>query len=133
LAALAVLRRYPLVSVQIQADAHSLHRKTPFVFIGNNRYEMNLLAMGARQRLDGGNLSVYSTSRMGRFGLLLLMLRGLVGRLDQGRDFDDIVTHCVRVETRKHVLRVACDGEVREMMPPLIYRILPAALKVLAP
>jgi len=133
LAAISVLRRYPLVSVTIQAGGNSLCRTTPFVLIGNNRYKMNLLAMGARARLDEGMLSVYSTSRSGRFRLLKLMLRGLLGRLDQDRDFDDIITQQALVETHKRTLRVAFDGEVCRMTPPLHYRILPGALKVICP
>lgn len=133
MAAISVFRRYPLVRVVLEANGRSFPRMTPFVFVGNNRYDMNLLAMGARFRLDGGELGVYFANRTGRFGLLRLMLRALLGRLNQARDFDMLSARHVRIETGKKALRVALDGEVHELLPPLEYRVLPGALTVIAP
>ncbi len=132
-AALAVFRRYPLIQVMLESNGKVYQRETPFVFIGNNRYETHLLALGARQRLDGAELSVYFAHRTGRLGLFRLMLRALFGRLNQARDFDILLTPQVRIDTPRHSIRVAIDGEVRTLTPPLHYRILPAALKVLVP
>ena len=39
-AALAVLRRYPFLDVRVGVDGKQLNSHTPFVFIGNNEYEM---------------------------------------------------------------------------------------------
>ena len=128
-AALAVFRRYPLIQVVLKSAGQVFPRITPFVFIGNNRYQVNLLALGARPRLDGGELSVYFANRTGRFGLLRLMLRALLGRLDQAKDFDILLTHEVRIDTPKRSIHVAMDGEVRTMTPPLNYQILPRSSK----
>jgi diacylglycerol kinase family enzyme len=133
LAVVAIFRRYPVVKVILETDGSVLSRVTPFVFIGNNHYHMNLLAMGARPRLDGGELGIYSANRTGRFGLLRLMFRALVGRLNQARDFDILSSRQVRIDTRRRSLRVALDGEVLTLVPPLNYRIHPKQLRVLAP
>jgi diacylglycerol kinase family enzyme len=128
----AIFTRYPLMDVVLRTESGEAFRGvTPFVFIGNNRYAMDLLAMGARPRLDRGELSVYFSRRKGRFSLVRIMLRGLLGRLDQARDFDTHVAREVRIETRKHSVRVAFDGEVRSLTPPLCYRIHAGALRVL--
>jgi diacylglycerol kinase family enzyme len=132
-AIVAVFRRYPMLHAVLETDGAVLPRVTPFVFIGNNAYNMNLLAMGARPRLDGGVLGLYCANRTGRFGLLRLMFRSLLGRLNQARDFDVLSPQRVRIDTRRKSLRVALDGEVLTLVPPLHYRILPGRLRVLAP
>ena len=132
-ATLAALRRYPFLNVRLSVDGHerSHLRKTPFVFIGNNEYLMEGFAIGERAALDRGRLSLYVAQRPGRLRLLLLALRALGGRLKQARDFDALLATEIVVESRHHRLRVATDGEVTAMTPPLRYRIRPASLSVM--
>ena len=132
-AALRVFRRHPTVRVRIGVGDQTVLRTTPFVFVGNNPYEMSLTNLGRRTRLDQGVLSVYFTNRAGRFGLLRLALRALLGRLEQAKDFDALSETEVWIETPKKRLRVALDGEVADMTPPLHYRIHPGSLRVIAP
>jgi diacylglycerol kinase family enzyme len=132
-AAVAVFRRYPFLEVRVSIDGTALVRRTPFVFIGNNKYEMEGFRIGRRERLDGGKLSLYVANRIGRLGLLRLAVRALFHRLDQERDFDSIYAKSIVVETRRDRLHVATDGEVSRITTPLEYRVLPAALSVLVP
>jgi diacylglycerol kinase family enzyme len=57
-ASLAVLLRYPFMSVRLDADGQQIARKTPFVFVGNNEYQVENLQLGARSCLDAGRLSL---------------------------------------------------------------------------
>jgi diacylglycerol kinase family enzyme len=129
----SVFRRYPLLKVVLDTGDRALPRTTPFVFVGNNRYMMKLLAENGREALDRGELGVYFTRRTGRFALLRLALRGLLGRLDQSRDFEAMALPQLTVDTPKKTLRIALDGEVTRLTPPLKFRVLPAALNVIAP
>ena len=132
-ATLAALRRYPFLSVRMQADDTRLARRTPFVFIGNNEYTMEGLAIGVRGRLDAGTLSLYVAQRPGRLGLLRFAMRALLGGLKEERDFDVLLSRDMTIETRHKHLHVAFDGEVEKMATPLRYRILPGALTVMVP
>jgi diacylglycerol kinase family enzyme len=132
-AALAVLRRYPFVEVLLNIDGKSLARRTPFVFVGNNRYEMQGFRIGARTHLDGGELSLYVANRTGRLGLVRLALRALFGRLDQARDFDTVRAKHIEVQTRRKHVHLATDGEIRIVQTPLRFRVVPGALKVIVP
>jgi diacylglycerol kinase family enzyme len=133
IAALRVFRRHPTVRVRIGVEDQSVLRTTPFVFIGNNRYEINGINLGRRQRLDAGELSLYFANRTGRFGLLRLAVRALFGRLEQAKDFDAMSVTELWIETPRKGLRVALDGEVTRLVPPLHYRIRTAALRVIVP
>ena len=132
-AAIAVLRRYPFLNVKLSVDAKEFASRTPFVFVGNNQYEMEGLKIGGRRGLGNGELSLYITHRTGRLGLLRLALRALCGTLRNERDFMAMTTREVLIQTKKKRLRVAADGEVTVMEPPLHYRVRPAALRVFVP
>jgi diacylglycerol kinase family enzyme len=133
LACISVFRRYPTVRVRIGVEDKTVLRTTPFVFVGNNRYEMQMKTLGQRERLDGGELSLYFANRDGRFALLWLALRAVLGRLEQSKDFESMAVREVWIESAKRDLRVAMDGEVMRMKPPLHYQIRPGALSVLVP
>jgi len=128
-----VFRRFPLFDVTLQADDRAVSLTTPFVFVGNNRYEMRLFSLGTRTSLQGGELSIYLTRNTGRMGLLRLFVRALLGRLEQGRDFRSVMLPEVEIRTRRRSLRVSLDGEVVRMASPLRYSIRPRALRVLTP
>jgi diacylglycerol kinase family enzyme len=132
-ATVTALRRYPFLSVRMQADTTHLARRTPFVFIGNNEYSMEGLSVGARGRLDAGTLSLYVAQHPGRLGLLRFALRAILGGLKEERDFDVLLAKEMTIETRHKHLHVAFDGEVDRMATPLRYRIRPGALTVMVP
>jgi diacylglycerol kinase family enzyme len=132
-AAFGVLRRYPFLNVRVAVNSAELNSRTPFVFIGNNKYEMERLNIGSRAHLDKGELSLYMTNRTGRLGLVRLALRALLRGLRQEKDFLALSTKEIWIETRHRHLRVALDGEVIRMLPPLQYHVRPRALRVLTP
>jgi YegS/Rv2252/BmrU family lipid kinase len=124
-------RRYPLLWFRIEADGDSLERRSPFLFIGNNEYEMQGFEIGERGNLQAGHLSLYVAQHTGRFALFRLALRALFHRLEQARDFDMLQATSLLVRTPRRYLRVATDGEVTLMPTPLRFRIWPAALHVI--
>jgi len=132
-ATLAAFRRYPFLHLRLVAGGKEIARKTPFVFVGNNEYLMERLNIGGRERLDRGLLSLYVTNRTGRWGLIRLALRALVGRLREEKDFLALLTGEVEIETRHRRLRVAFDGEVDTMLTPLHYQSRPGGLRVMVP
>jgi diacylglycerol kinase family enzyme len=132
-AALAALRRFPFLSLRLGVEGKAHARRTPFVFIGNNEYLMQGLNVGARARLDAGTLSLYVAQRPTRLGLVRLAWHALTGKLAQQRDFDVLLTPELTIDTRHKRMRVATDGEVTVMQPPLAYRVRAAALTVIVP
>lgn len=119
--------------LRISADGETARLETPILFVGNNRYETGLFGLGTRASLDEGKLYLYAIKAGSRFGLAKAMLRALVGRLDQARDFV-IVSGCeARIDSPRARLQVAADGEAVVLETPLRYRTRPKALKLIAP
>jgi len=131
--AFKVFRRYPSLDIRMTADGEKTISKTPFVFIGNNEYEMENFNIGGRGCLDAGHLSLYMTTNHGRIALLKIALRAFFGNLRQEKDFVSFCTDEIWIETRRKQLRVAMDGEVSMMETPLHYVVRPGALRVIVP
>jgi len=131
-ALLDALRRFPFLSVRLKINGEEHLRRTPFVFIGNNEY-LQGLTLGARERLDTGKLCLYVAQKPTRLGLLRYAVHALFGKLQEARDFDVLSSQSLIIETRHQRLRVATDGEVTLMNPPLCYRSRAAALTVIVP
>ncbi|MEO8362416.1 MAG: diacylglycerol kinase family protein [Vicinamibacteria bacterium] len=132
-AAVDVMRRFPLLDVIVTSGDSTAALRVPFVFVGNNRYDMSLFSLGKRQSLQEGELGLYFTQTAGRLGILRLAFLALVGRMRQDRDFHYMTLKAVEIRTRKRSLRVSMDGEVVHMTSPIRYSIKPGALRVLTP
>lgn len=132
-AAFRTLLRFPLLHVAIALAGRVTSARTPLVFIGNNEYERgDVRALGTRRRLDRGRLSVYTIRATRRLQMFWVLLRA-VFRRGAHEDFEAHAVERADIVTNKRSLRVALDGEVVRMKPPLTYRTRPRALRVLAP
>jgi diacylglycerol kinase family enzyme len=127
-----VLRRYAHLHVRLGAGGAQTTRSTPFVFIGNNRYQTDGWNIGARARLDDGRLWVHMAPHKGPLGLAVAAVRALFGPLN-GQTVDAFETTACWIDTQRKMIDVAFDGEVAAMETPLRYRIRPRALRVMAP
>jgi diacylglycerol kinase family enzyme len=132
-AGIYVLRKHPIERVAIETAGRLRVRRTPFVLVGNNPYEMDFFVLGRRPRLDTGNLGVYFSRHEGRTTALRIAMRAVFGRLHQDRDFEASLVPQVTLRSHRRELNVAIDGEARRMRPPLRYRIHPRRLRLVAP
>jgi diacylglycerol kinase family enzyme len=130
-ATLVVLRRSPFVGVRLTVDGEPIVRRTPFVFVGNNEYHMEGLQAGTRDTLTDGRLWIYVMNASGRRNLLWLAFQVWLGRAEQTQELESFCVSEAIVELRRAHVGVALDGEVRQMVPPLEYRVRPQALRVL--
>jgi diacylglycerol kinase family enzyme len=85
------------------------------ILIGNNRYSLDVISLGERERLDEGCLHVY-------------VARGLTPGT-----WDERTAARVTVDTPSRHARAAVDGEPAELETPLEFRVEAQALRVLVP
>jgi diacylglycerol kinase family enzyme len=114
-------------------DERTLERRTPFIFVGNNCYELEGFSIGRRRCLDGGVLALYVLRPKSTAGLIWLGLRALFGIGSHAKDFDAVETTELDVQGRHGEVDVATDGEVSCMAMPVRFRTRPRALRVVAP
>ncbi|MGQ0588102.1 MAG: diacylglycerol/lipid kinase family protein [Sphingosinicella sp.] len=132
-ASLRALRSFKRRRLWISAPGIEAPVRTPLLFVGNNRYQVNLLALGRRETLDAGELSIHAVRARSRGHLLWAGLRGLFGRLDQQRDFVTVYAPEAEISSDRAALTIAADGETLRLETPLRYCIRPKALKLIVP
>jgi diacylglycerol kinase family enzyme len=132
-AALTVLWRFRSLRVRLGFKGQTVVRKSPFVFVGNNEYQIEGLNVGTRARLDSGQLSLYVAQTASRARVIWLSLAALFGRLRTAKDFESFCINETWVDARRKRLRISLDGEVAVLRAPLHYRVRPGALRVFVP
>jgi diacylglycerol kinase family enzyme len=130
---LVTMRRYRFLRLHLEVDGKVYNRRSPFLFVGNNRYEVEGMQLGRRKRLDEGKLSLYLSDRTGRFGLMRIAISALLKQLRLQQDFVVLPAQAVMVQAHRKRVQVALDGEVVKMHPPLRYAICPGILRVFRP
>ena len=134
--AIAVARtllRFSSRRLMLTVNDHKAQVDTPLLFVGNNRYRLELPGAGTRERLDAGELCVIVLRRKSPWGFCAAAIRSLMGR-ERPADIvqlDDV--HTLRVDSARPSLTISLDGETARMETPLNYRIRPKVLKVIAP
>src|SRR5258706_1300385 len=86
LAGLHMLRIFPVRRLRVHAEGWVEPCRTPCLFVGNNRYTLNLRAPRKRERLDGGALWFYIVTHQTRLSLLWFTFRSLLGLADTEHD-----------------------------------------------
>jgi diacylglycerol kinase family enzyme len=130
-----VLRRFPLIAVHVKTAAGSVFTRTPFVFVGNNVYEVSPRSIGTRSCLDSGTLCLYTMRCTSRLKLFWLTLRAIFQDAEHIEDLHVQAVESVEVTLPRRHRRVpvAADGEVVTLASPLRYAIRAGALPVIRP
>jgi len=133
LATMRALRQYRGVTLTVDIAGSRQIWRTPFVFVGNNEYDIDGIQVGGRTRLDEGRLVVYRAPRVHARQLPMLVAKAMLGQR-QPDDFTVVPASEFWIGTAgAGQLQVAVDGEVMSMRTPLHYRTRPKALQVVVP
>lgn len=121
---LSVFRRHKLI-----IDGQKI--RSPFIFVGNNIYDIKQSLIPQRTQLNQGVLTVMiatSGSRLALIRDIFAVVRGDVSRND---DFTVDQRKSLTIHSHRKSLPVSFDGEVKNIELPLKYRTAPKQLKVL--
>ncbi len=121
------------LSIDFESENKKIHKTTPFVFIGNNKYEISGFNIGERRKLDEGTLSICISKELTKRGLVVLLFKAMINRLMEATDFNVIGLKEFTINSRASFIDVSHDGEVSKMSPPLHYQIISQALSVIIP
>lgn len=131
-----VLRWHRRVRLDIELEGVRTVLATTTLFVGNNRLQVEQVGLEEEvaQRTGRGRLAGIVTRPVGAWALLWLALRGALGRLgdaDQVHTFSFHELH-VRVPGARRV-KVATDGEVLVLAPPLRFAAAAQRLLLMVP
>jgi diacylglycerol kinase family enzyme len=129
----ALLQGSPFMGVRIWTGGQELAARTPLIFVGVNRYQIEEFDLPGGECVGRGELALYVARPTGWTGLLRLALQALLRRLRGERSLQVMCAGEARVETRRRRITVALDGEVVLLETPLRFAKRPVALKVIVP
>lgn len=111
--------------------------RTPTLFVGNNRLQMEQIGIAEAAQLDHGRLVAIALRPVGSLTMLGLLLRGAFGRLGEAEEVLSValtgmtVRHAAAYGPRR--MKVATDGEVLWMRAPLTFEVHPRPLWLVRP
>jgi diacylglycerol kinase family enzyme len=133
LAAARVWRRYHRLHVFLRADGRERAVPTPFVFVGNNEYQLSGLELGGRKKLDAGRLHVCMAPGMPRRRVARMIIVAIFADICRLEGFESFSASEVTLDGGTARLRVSLDGEIITLDGPLDFRIRARALRVIVP
>jgi len=132
------LGRHRNLRITLELDGQARRLRTPTLFVGNNRLQMEQVGMPPLQHaLDEGRLAAIAPRAVGKLRMLGLLVRGALGRLGEADDVDAFAFRSMTVRapllSGRRRLKVATDGEVCKMALPLRFEVLDDQLHLLVP
>ena len=127
------LARTRRLAVQIDPEGETARiERVQSIAISCNPYEEAAGSILKRETLDAGELTLYTLTRLGTWDIVRLGSEMLLGRWKQDEALSIQSVSAVTIRSRKPRLQVMIDGEIESMAVPLVFRIRPSALQVLA-
>ena len=121
---LSVFRRHKLM-----VDGNSI--RSPFIFVGNNTYDIESSLIPQRTGFSRGVLTVMIATSRSRTALIRAIFAVMRGDISHRDDFELRHPKQLTIDSRHKRFPVSFDGEVKHMAPPLNYSIRAKCLKVL--
>ena len=123
---------------QLQLDIESGGKRrtvrTPTLFVGNNRLQLERIGIAEAAVLEKGCLAGVMLRPIGDLAMLGLALRGAFGRLGEAETVETFAMKRITVTPRgKRLVMVALDGEVLRMAPPIVFDVSPEPLLLMRP
>jgi len=131
-----LLQEHRQLRLRIELAGRVRDVRSTTLFIGNNRLQLQEVGLPQARAIDKGRVAAVMLKPTGTWGLLRLLLRGAVGSIAEDERIEAFQFQHMTVRpwlpTGARV-KVATDGEVFHMRPPLDFRVSPRPLYLLKP
>lgn len=131
-----VLREHRRLNIELTRgeQIRVLHATT--LFVGNNALQLQQLGLPEAERVEQGELAALALKPASRMTMLWLMLRGALGKLADAEEVQRSAFRRMTVEPRlrygSHRIKVAVDGEILWLRPPLRFAVASRPLYLVA-
>jgi diacylglycerol kinase family enzyme len=132
-----LLRGAPRWRLVVRADAGPARAlRLTTLFIGNNRLQLEQLGVPQADAVEQGHLAAVLVHAPTSRSMLAAALRGAAGAVTSAAAVDSPSLDRIEVRPQDAAVRwvkVAVDGEVLQLQPPLVFDLVPRPLRLLAP
>jgi diacylglycerol kinase family enzyme len=133
----SLLQEHRQLSLEIEHDHEREIVRTPTLFIGNNQLQLERIGLPEADDVQNRQLAAVIVRTHKPASLLWLALRGALGQLGDAKNVRNFafkqmsVNPWLRYGRRR--IKVAIDGEVLNMKPPLRFSVAPQSLWLMTP
>ncbi|HKO50611.1 MAG TPA: diacylglycerol kinase family protein [Polyangiaceae bacterium] len=132
----SLVHEHRQLRLEIEHDGERELVRTPALFVGNNHLQLERAGLAEADAVEHHRLAGVLVRPVSTLSLLWLALRGALGQLGGAERVRDFSFRRLSVTPRRHPtrpLKVATDGEIRWMKPPLVFSVAPKALQLMTP
>lgn len=132
-----LMREHRVLRVEIEHDTGREVIQTPSIFVGNNPLQLEQVGLAEAADVQQRKLAAVIVKPVGRFRLVALALRGMLGQLGEAESVLDFAFRSMTVRplsgAARRGIKVAVDGEVFWSQPPLQFSVAPQPLMLMVP
>jgi len=131
-------RTQPKLVLRIAAGEEARAVRVSTLFVGNNPLQLARLGLPEAQAVEEGKLAAIRVRPATLWRLVDILLHGAVGRLGAAEgveafSFRELEVAALRPRRRPVNVKVAADGERLRLPLPLVFRVAPRPLRLVAP
>lgn len=133
---MTLLREHVQLKLRIDYRGESREIRTPTLFIGNNRLQLEQIGLPEAPLLENHLLAGLILKPVSTVKMLGLALRGALGRLGDAEGVIDFAFDRITVAPVKPYgsrIKVAMDGEIEWMRSPLVFQVAQRPLHLIKP
>jgi diacylglycerol kinase family enzyme len=133
---ITLLRYRGQLHLEIEHDGKVERIRTPTVFVGNNRLQLEQVGLPEADDVRQRRLAALIVRPVGMLGMLALAFNGAAGRLHEAKNVRDFPFAAMTVRSAgrfQSQVKIATDGEVCWMRPPLRFHVATQKLMLMAP
>ena len=132
-----LMRQHRQLHLRIERNDETRELRTPTLFVGNNLLQLQQIGLSEAECLDRGMLAALAVRPVGTLSMFWLMLRGAFGRLGEAENVHTFAFRRIVVKPRwplgRRRMKIATDGEVMRMRPPLQFAVAAEPLMLIKP
>lgn len=136
-ALMTIARGYRQLALVMEHDGECETLRTPTLFIGNNPLQLEQVGLPEADDVQRRRLAAVIVRPVGTMTLLWLAVRGALGQLGEEERVRNFAFHRMTVHPRRNDgprgMKIATDGEIVWMPPPLHFSVAPQALMLMIP
>jgi len=131
-----LMREHRQLRLRIDAGGAARSVKTPTLFVGNNRLQLEQVGLPHASGIEAGRIAAVMLKPIGNLAMFWLLLRGAFGSLGEADDVESFAFQRMGVTPSGHGgrrIKVAFDGEIAWMRAPLQFEVAAQPLWLLKP
>lgn len=126
-----LMQRHPRYHLSMRVDGEDLALRTTAVFFGVNALQLENYNVEAAQCVKQGELAVLSLHLESRWDIAGAAWASLTGKTEAAQCVDAVCARSISVRSGRRRFKVALDGEVIHLRPPLRVRHVAGAIRII--